>query len=75
LAKRLLELGDEYGTDTPDGKLITMRLTQSELAAMVGTTRESVNKHLRAFRARGIIDVQRGRTLIRRPEELRRRIY
>jgi CRP/FNR family transcriptional regulator, cyclic AMP receptor protein len=75
LAKKLLELGDTYGDARPDGTVIGIRLTQSELATMVGATRESVNKHLRSYRARGIIDVNRQRIIIRRPEELQRRIY
>jgi CRP/FNR family transcriptional regulator, cyclic AMP receptor protein len=75
LAKRLLELAQDHGTTGPDGIAIGLRLTQSELAAMVGATRATVNKHLRAFRARGVLDMQRGRIVIRRPEELRRRIY
>jgi CRP/FNR family transcriptional regulator/CRP/FNR family cyclic AMP-dependent transcriptional regulator len=75
LAKKLLELGETYGDARPDGTVIGLRLTQSELATMVGATRESVNKHLRSYRARGIIDVNRQRIVIRRPEELQRRIY
>jgi CRP/FNR family cyclic AMP-dependent transcriptional regulator len=75
LAKKLLELSEAYGDARPDGTVIGLRLTQSELATMVGATRESVNKHLRAYRSRGIIDVSRQRIIIRRPEELQRRIY
>jgi CRP/FNR family transcriptional regulator, cyclic AMP receptor protein len=75
LAKRLLELAHDYGTSGPDGIAISLRLTQVELAAMVGATRESINKHLSTFRARGVLDMQRGHIVIRRPDELRRRIY
>jgi CRP/FNR family transcriptional regulator, cyclic AMP receptor protein len=75
LAKRLLELARDYGTTVPEGTLIGLRLTQTELASMVGATRESVNKHLGAFRTRGVLTLQRGRIVIHRPEELRRRIY
>jgi CRP/FNR family transcriptional regulator/CRP/FNR family cyclic AMP-dependent transcriptional regulator len=75
LAKKLLELSESYGTPRGEGTLIALRLTQAELATMVGATRESVNKHLRAYRARGIIDIERQRIIIRRPEELQRRIY
>jgi CRP/FNR family transcriptional regulator/CRP/FNR family cyclic AMP-dependent transcriptional regulator len=55
--------------------VISLRFTQQELATMVGATRESVNKHLRAFRARGIIDLERQRIVIRKPDDLQRRIY
>jgi CRP/FNR family transcriptional regulator/CRP/FNR family cyclic AMP-dependent transcriptional regulator len=75
VAKKLLELADEYGEATDGGLLIELPLTQLELATMVGVTRETVNKHLGAYRARGIIDVRDHRILIRQPETLRRRIY
>src|SRR5581483_2399630 len=64
LAKKLLELGETYGDARPDGTIIGLRLTQSELATMVGATRESVNIHLRSYRLRGIIDVDRQRIII-----------
>jgi len=75
LAKKLLELANGYGRQTPAGIAIDMRLTQQELATMVGATRESVNKHLRSYRARGIIDVSQQRIVVLKPDELRRRIY
>ena len=56
------------------GTVIRMHLTQSALAGMVGATRESVNKHLRLYQARGIIAMERQRITIQRPDELRRRI-
>jgi CRP/FNR family cyclic AMP-dependent transcriptional regulator len=75
LAKKLLELSNQYGRQVPTGTAIDMRLTQQELATMVGATRESVNKHLRSFQSRGIIDVSQQRIVIRKPDELRKRIY
>jgi CRP/FNR family cyclic AMP-dependent transcriptional regulator len=75
LAKKLLELAEAYGQETDDGVLIDLPLTQLELASMVGVTRETVNKHLGSYRARGIIDMRDHRVLIRQPEVLRRRIY
>ncbi len=75
LAKKLLELADAYGEPGPDGTVIQMRLSQTALAAMVGATRESVNKHLRWYRSRGILSVDHQRITIQRPEELRRRAY
>lgn len=75
LAKKLLELAETYGRETPEGTVIGLRLTQQELATMVGATRESVNKHLRAYRSRGWIELDRQRIVILRPRELQRRIY
>lgn len=75
LAKKILELAESYGQPTPSGIFIDLRVTQQELANMVGATRESVNKHLRSYRARGIIDIDRQRLRVLKPDELRRRIY
>jgi CRP/FNR family transcriptional regulator/CRP/FNR family cyclic AMP-dependent transcriptional regulator len=75
LAKKLLELAGEYGQSGSGGTMIGLRITQQELATMVGATRESVNKHLRAYRARGIIEIDRQRITVVKPDELRRRIY
>ncbi len=75
VAKKLLELADAYGEEIDDGLVIDLPLTQLELATMVGVTRETVNKHLGAYRARGIIDVRDHRIVIRKPDALRRRIY
>src|SRR5688572_7764072 len=44
LAKRLLDLADRHGKQTGRGVEIDLKLTQQDLAAMVGATRESVNK-------------------------------
>jgi len=75
LAKTLLDLSEPSsdGADPEEG--IEIPFTQRDLAGMLGVTRETVNKNLAAFRARGIIEVKRRRIVIRRPDALRRRIY
>jgi CRP/FNR family transcriptional regulator, cyclic AMP receptor protein len=75
LAKRLLELADRYGRRTERGLEITLRLSQQDLAAMVGATRESVNKHLGWMREHRLIELDRQRVILLRPDELRNRIY
>jgi CRP/FNR family transcriptional regulator, cyclic AMP receptor protein len=75
LAKRLLELSGQRGVDTASGRLIDLRITQEELATMVGTTRESINKTLALFRRQGILANQSGRMVIKDAERLGRRIY
>jgi CRP/FNR family cyclic AMP-dependent transcriptional regulator len=75
LAKRLLELAERYGRQTPQGVAIELKLTQQDLAAMIGATRESVNKHLGWMRDRRLIALDRQRITVLRPDELRRRIY
>ena len=49
LAKRLLALARLYGKQTPRGIRIDLKLTQQELGELVGATRESVNKQIRAW--------------------------
>jgi CRP-like cAMP-binding protein len=49
-------------------------ITQAELAATIGVTRESVNKWLRYFHRRGWIRWEKGQLTVLRPDELRRRL-
>jgi CRP/FNR family cyclic AMP-dependent transcriptional regulator len=72
LARRLAEMAatdNASKTGTP-----SVRLTQKELASMLGTTRESVNKELKILRDRGILSTARNLITIHQPEGLRRRI-
>jgi len=64
--RRLLDLARRLGRPAPGGTLIPVRLTQDELASMVGATRESANRAVRALVTRGSIDVRgRGRYVVR----------
>ena len=60
MAKRLLYLADHHGEPTPEGMRIGMHLPQRELGAMLGTSREAVNKQLRAWEGQGLIGQVRG---------------
>ncbi len=75
LLKLLLELGQTRGQPGPGGVAITSRLTQGDLATMVGTTRESVNKWLRYYAGKGVLRHARGRLLLVDPERLRAELY
>lgn len=70
LAKRLLDLAHDQAEPGSSKGPRTIRVTQSELAAMVGATRESVNRELHALEARGVIRVHRGRIVLQQPEAL-----
>jgi len=59
LAKRLLQLVDEHGETVAQGTHIAMALSQQTLAAMMGTSREAVNKQLRQWEGQGIIALGR----------------
>ena len=55
-ARRLVELAQKRGRTGQDENIeIDLRLNQSDLASIVGTTRESINKELRVLRERGIV--------------------
>ncbi|MGH8901856.1 MAG: Crp/Fnr family transcriptional regulator [Egibacteraceae bacterium] len=56
---RLVELADRYGELT-DGRIrITLPLSQQELAAWTGTSREATSKALHTLRRRGCIETRR----------------
>jgi CRP/FNR family cyclic AMP-dependent transcriptional regulator len=60
LAARLVRLAQEGGTRTGDGAIrLRSNLTQGDLAAMVGCTRQSVNKLLGQFTDDGLIRLER----------------
>jgi CRP/FNR family cyclic AMP-dependent transcriptional regulator len=69
IASQLLSLAREYGQKSPEGRRIPMRLTQSDLAALVGASRVSVNQAMGRLRKRGAISVGEGGRLIVRDEE------
>jgi len=76
LARVLLELAG--GTDAalpPSGTIIPDRMKQSELASLVGATRESVNKWLGSFERQGLISYDKGQITLLRPSGLKQRIY
>lgn len=58
VARQLLTLAQEYGKDQPSGGvLIPLRLTQGDLASLVGASRVRVNQALMGFRESGYISV------------------
>jgi len=60
LAKKLLALAQAHGKPVPGGTRIDLKLPQHELGDLVGATRESVNKHMRAWTQAGVLRVERG---------------
>ena len=59
LAKALLRVIDGEGGETPRAAGRRSRLTQHELANLVGATRENVNKCLQEWRRVGIIRMEK----------------
>ena len=61
IAQQLLFLSDQHGDPVPGGgTVIRLRLTQNDMAGIVGASRESVNKAMGYFRAKGYIAVDTG---------------
>ena len=73
LARVLLDLAARNGQAVEHGIRIESRSTQGELAAMVGASRETVNRALRGFEQRGLIRWEANRILIAEPAQLRAR--
>ncbi len=72
-AKVLLDLAERFGQPHPQGIRVDHGLKQEELAQLVGSSRETVNKLLREFSDRGWVDQVRGTVVLREPDRLRAR--
>ena len=70
LAHKLIDLGQRFGVRSVRGTLIDARLTQQELADMIGTTRETLAHTIGEFRRRGLVTTDRQRVVIRDAERL-----
>lgn len=70
LADQLLALG-EHGRDTPDGRELSFPLTHQELAALIGTTRETVSLELQRLHREGLIFSRRRQIVLRDLPRLR----
>ena len=64
LVRVLLILAQTRGQAGPRGVVITSHLTQTDLANMVGATRESINKWLRFYERQGLVHHHRGRLIL-----------
>lgn len=61
MAKTLLALATRDGHGESVRALNEIRLAQQDLADMLGTTRESVNKQLRVWEQEGFVEIRRAR--------------
>lgn len=73
VAKALLDLSRRFGHTEPDGLHVHHDLTQEELAQLVGASRETVNKALADFAARGWIKLEARAVVLLDIERLTRR--
>jgi CRP-like cAMP-binding protein len=70
LANLLQRLGRDCGVTTPGGTRIEIRLSQKDLSALVGASREKVNRQLRQWEQAGWIAKDNGYVVLRRPDLL-----
>jgi CRP/FNR family transcriptional regulator, cyclic AMP receptor protein len=78
IAVQLLAFAREYGEPLPEGAgtLIPLRLTQTDLAGLVGASRVRVNQVLGYYRKRGDVSMDKeGRITVRDVESLARRAH
>ncbi len=73
VAKALIDLAQRFGRPVEDGVLVAHELTQEELAQLVGASRETVNKALADFAARGWLRLEARAVTILDLDRLHRR--
>ncbi|MFN4217835.1 MAG: Crp/Fnr family transcriptional regulator [Candidatus Bipolaricaulia bacterium] len=64
LIKLLLELGEKYGSKSEHGLVIDVKLTEQDLADMLGNTRVWICRQVGVLRDRGLIAYRRGELVI-----------
>ncbi|MER7559704.1 Crp/Fnr family transcriptional regulator [Nocardioides sp. NPDC126508] len=73
VAKALLDLAERFGEETEEGVHVRHDLTQEELAQLVGAARETVNKALADFAAKGWVRLESRAVVITDMERIVRR--
>ncbi|MBV6657533.1 MAG: Crp/Fnr family transcriptional regulator [Devosiaceae bacterium] len=73
VAVALLQLGETFGKDLPDGRLLVhYKVSQSDLAAMAGAARENVSRILNTWKREGLISRISGYYCIEKRDALSR---
>lgn len=71
----LSQLVAEEGADVQGRDGVTIRMNQSDLAQLAGTSRESVSRFLAVLERAGVVRVGRGRVTVLEPPRLRSYIF
>jgi len=72
VAKLLVSMAEKNET-TEEGAELDLQLTQSDLASMVGGSRQSVNQILKSFERRGYVELHGRKLILKAPDLLRKR--
>ena len=71
VARQILAFAERYGHETPDGTLVPIVLTQSDLADLVGASRKRVNQTMVFFKEQGLVSTDtNGRFVVHNGEGL-----
>lgn len=70
LACQLQRLAHQFGRPVTEGISVDLVLSQADLAAIVGGSRQRVNRTLRQMHVEGIVRLGETRLLVRRPSQL-----
>jgi CRP-like cAMP-binding protein len=71
VARALLDLAEEHSVEDDRGIVIAFKLSQRDLANLVGLTRETVNLVLHDFQRRGLVEADRRTIRLLDDEKLR----
>lgn len=71
LASTLIRMCNTFGIACKDGILLDVQVNHTELADMIGSTRENVNRLLNSWKKEGIISVTDGRIVVHDLDALR----
>ena len=72
LAQRLTGFGRAHGRKTAAGLVIDLKLSQTDLANTLGVSRQTLNRQLKIFEAKGLISVGYATLTLRKPAALAR---
>jgi CRP/FNR family transcriptional regulator, cyclic AMP receptor protein len=67
LTHAIAEIADTFGVADARGRLITLRLSHEDFAALVGASRPMVSKHLKELASEGLLSKQQGRYVVLLP--------
>jgi CRP-like cAMP-binding protein len=72
LASTLIRMSNTYGEKRDEGIHLKIKLTNTEMADLIGTSREGVNRILNTLKDEGTISFVKGYIVIHRLEDLRK---
>ena len=64
LTHAIAEIAESFGVADARGRMITLRLSHEDLAALVGASRPMVSKHLKELASDGMLTKQQGRYVV-----------